>query len=130
VVPDGAAALLADWGRREFDRTAQPEIREDTDEFISDIEHRRLPEESRPQLIQEIREIGLREGGWTAYGAWDVLIAFVDPIPQTVLDELSEARVRFLLSLDRPDIGNHFNSFDFLALQRIDPGAYERLSAA
>jgi hypothetical protein len=70
---------LPDWGRHEFDRTTQPEIRADTDEFIDYIEHRRVPEESRPRLIQEIRELALREGGWTAYGAWDVLIAFWTP---------------------------------------------------
>jgi hypothetical protein len=128
ALPSNAATLLADWGRREFDRTAQPEIREDTDEFITDIEYRRLPEELRPQLIQEIREVGLREGGWTAYGAWDVLIAFLDPVPEEILDELSEARVRFLLSLDHPNIGNHFNSYDFIMLQRIDPDAYKRIS--
>jgi hypothetical protein len=128
ALPSNAATLLADWGRREFDRSAQPEIREDTDTFISDIEHRRVPEESRPQLIAEIRELGLREGGWTAYGAWDVLIAFLDPVPQETLDELSEARVRFLLGLDHPNIGNHFNSCDFITLQRLDPDAYERLS--
>lgn len=68
------------------------------------------------------------EGGWTVYGAWDVLIAFLDPVPEAVLDELSEARVRFLLSLDHPNIGFHFNGFDFITLKRIDPEAYERLS--
>jgi len=128
VLPSNAATLLADWGRREFDRTAQPEIREDTNEFIGSIEYRHVPEESRPQLIQEIREVGLREGGWTVYGAWDVLIAFLDPVPPEILDELSEARVRFLLSLDHPNIGYHLNSFDFIMLERIDPDAYERLS--
>jgi hypothetical protein len=127
-LPANAAQLLADWGHREFDRTAQPEIREDTDRFIGDLEHHRIPVESRPQLIQEIRQLGLREGGWTVYGAWDVLIAFLDPVPPEILDELSEARVRFLLSLDHPSIGNHFNSFDFIMLERIDPEAYRRLS--
>jgi hypothetical protein len=127
-LPSNAATLLADWGRREFDRTAQPEIREDTDEFITDLEYHRVPEELRPQLVQEIREVALREGGWTAYGAWDVLIAFLDPVPEEILDELSEARVRFLLSLSDPGIANHFNSFDLITLQRIDPGAYKRIS--
>jgi hypothetical protein len=129
-LPSNVAELLADWGRREFDRTAQPEIREDTDEFITAIEHRRLPEELRPRLREEIREVGMREGGWTVYGAWDVLIAFLDPVSEEILDELSEARVRFLLSLDDPNIANHFNSFDFIMLRRIDPDAYERLSPA
>lgn len=128
ALPSNAASLLADWGRREFDRTAQPEIREDTDEFITDLEHHRLPEELRPRLIQEIREVGLREGGWTVYGAWDVLIAFLDPVPEEILDELSEARVRFLLSLNNPRIGDHLNGFDSMTLQRIDPAAYERIS--
>lgn len=91
---------------------------------------RRPDEALRAQLIQEIRAVGLREGGWTVYGAWDVLIAFLDPVPQEVLDELSEARVRFLLSLDLANLGNHLNSFDFITLKRVDPDEYARLSPA
>jgi len=127
ALPANISELLADWGRREFDRFAQPTIREDTDAFISEIEYRQIPEKSRPALAEEIKELGLREGGWTAYGAWDVLIAFLD-VTEEELTELSEARVRFLLSLDHPNIGMHFNSFDFMTLQRIDPEAYERIS--
>jgi hypothetical protein len=127
ALPDNAAELLADWGRREFDRTAQPEIREDTDAFITNIEHHRMPEELRPWLAQEIREVALSEGGWTAYGAWDVLIAFLDP-PQETLDELSEARVRFLLSLGHPNLYMHLNTFDLMMLQRLDPDEYARMS--
>ncbi|HEV7563923.1 MAG TPA: hypothetical protein VGO24_10540 [Solirubrobacterales bacterium] len=127
-MPSNAASLLADWGHHEFDRTAQPEIREDTNEFIGDIEHHRLPDGLLPQLIAEIHELGLREGGWTVCGAWDVLIAFMDPVPEEVLDELSEARVRFLLDLNRPDIGMYLNSFDLITLRRIDPNAHARLS--
>lgn len=127
--PDNVAELLADWGRHEFDRRAQPGIRDDTDAFIGDLEYHRVPEELRPQLVQEIREVGMREDGWVVYGAWDVLIAFLEPVtPQEVLDELSEARVRFLLSLDHPDLGLHLNGFDSMTLRRIDPAAYERLS--
>jgi len=129
-LPSNVAALLADWGRREFDRRAQPEIRPDTDEFIGDLEYRRVPEELRPQLAREIRDIGLRERGWVVYGAWDVVIAFLDPAPQEILDELGEARVRFLLDLDHPNIAFHFNSYDFMTLKQIDPEAYERLSSA
>ena len=126
LLPDNAVELLADWGRREFDRRVQPDIREDTDAFISDIEYHRMPEELRPQLTQEIRELGMGEGGWTVYGAWDVLAAFLDP-PREVLDELSEARVRFLLSLDHPDLYMHLNGEDSMTLKRIDPDAYARI---
>ena len=130
VLADNGAALLADWGKREFDRTAQPEIREDTDRFITELEHHRVPKESVPQLIEEIREIGLREGGWTVYGAHDVLVGFLEPVPQGTVEELSEARVRFLLGLNHPDIGLHLNGYDLMTLRQMDPGAYERLLPA
>lgn len=124
-LPDNAAELLADWGRREFDRTAQPEIREDTSDFISTLE-RGLDDRQRAELTDAIREAGLGNGGWTVYGAWDVVIAFLDPAPQEVLDELSEARVRFLLSLDHPKLDWHLNGEDMITLERVDPDAYAR----
>lgn len=125
-LPDNAAELLADWGRREFDRTAQPEIREDTSEFIMIFE-RAVDQDRRAELTAALREVGLSSGGWTVYGAWDVVIAFLDPAPQKVLDELSEARVRFLMSLDHPNIAMHLNGFDSMTLERLDPEAYARL---
>lgn len=128
VLPDNIAELLTDWGRREFDRAAQPDIREDTSEFIGSIEYRRPPEELRLRLIEGIREVGVREGGWTVYGAWDVVVAFLDPVPQEILDELLEARVRFLLSLEHSNLYNHLNSEDLIMIQRLDPDEYARLS--
>ena len=49
------------------------------------------------------------------------------PHPKEVLDELSEARVRYLLSLDHPNLGWHLNGEDIITLQRRDPDAYARL---
>lgn len=125
-LPDNAAELLADWGRHTFDRTSQPEIREDTSEFIMIFE-RGLDQAQRSELTDAVREVGLASGGWAVCGAWEVIAAFLDPTPQEVLDELSKARVRFLLSLDRPNLGWHLNSEDMITLQRLDPDAYARL---
>jgi hypothetical protein len=127
VLPPNASELLADWGRREFDRVNLPSIREDTDEFIMTLE-RRPDEALRDKLIQEIRSVGLRDGEWTAYGAFEVLVAFLYSVPQEILDDVSETRVRFLLGLGRSDIGDRFNSFDFITLKRLDPQEYARLS--
>lgn len=125
-MPENAAELLADWGRREFDRIAQPEIREDTSEFIMVFE-RGHDQARRTELTEAVRVVGLSSGGWTVCGAWDVIMAFLDPTPQERLDELSEARVRFLLSLEHPKLGWHLNSDDMITLHRLDPNAYARL---
>lgn len=125
-LPKNAAELLADWGRHEFDRIAQPEIREDTSEFIMVFE-RGHDQARRGELTEAVRDVGLSSGGWAVCGAWDVIMAFLDPTPQEVLDELSEARVRFLLSLDHPKLGWHLNTDDMITLQRLDPDAYARL---
>jgi hypothetical protein len=53
-------------------------------------------------------------------------MAFLDPTPQDVLDELSEARVRFLLDLNHPKLGWHLNGYDMITLERLDPDAYAR----
>lgn len=125
-MPDNAAELLADWGRHTFDRTSQPEIREDTSEFIMIFE-RGLDQAQRSELTSAVREVGLASGGWAVCGAWEVIVAFLDPTPQEVLDELNEARVRYLLSLDHPNLGWHLNGEDMITLQRLDPDAYARL---
>jgi hypothetical protein len=125
-LPDNAAVLLADWGRHTFDRTSQPEIREDTSEFIMLFE-RGLDQAQRSELTSAVREAGLASGEWAVCGAWEVIVAFLDPTPQEVLDELSEARVRYLLSLDHPNLSWHLNGEDMITLQRLDPDAYARL---
>jgi hypothetical protein len=125
ALPANAAELLADWGRHEFDRRSHPQIRDDTSDLITIFEHH-LEDKVRVQFIREVREVGLREGGWTVCGAQDLLVAFLEPVPQEILDEMGEARVRFLLSLDRQDLGLHLNTLDMMTLMRIDPGQYSR----
>lgn len=91
------------------------------------IFERGLDQAQRSELTSAVREVGLASGGWAVCGAWEVIVAFLDPTPQEILDELSEARVRYLLSLDHPNLGWHLNGEDMITLQRLDPDAYARL---
>lgn len=126
ALPDYAAEMLADWAQTEFDRAAHPKIAPETDEFIMSLEMR--PSERRVQLINEIYELGMRVGGWTACGAWDVLFAnFLSPVPDEILDELSRVRVRFFLSLGHPNLHLYLNSVDSITMRDLDPEAYARI---
>lgn len=126
--PSNLAALLADYGRQQFNRASGASLDQATDAFLTSISYPK-PDAERLPLIEAVRTTGLREGGWAASGAWEVLFAnFLSPVPQDVLDQLSEARVKFFLTLERPDIYQFMNIEDSMTLKRIDPAAYERIS--
>jgi hypothetical protein len=110
AIPTDLAKLLDDYGRKKFNRSAGLNLEPATHELVASIMMPKPAEEWLP-LIEAIRETGVRRGGWTACGGWEVLFAnFLSPVPDSILDELSEVRVRFLLTLDRPNTGAFMNS--------------------
>jgi hypothetical protein len=89
---------------------------------LPDVQGRRL------DAIEEIKQIGLSEGGWVVYGAWEVLYAnFLNPVPAEVCEELIEPRVRFLQSLGHPRLKMFLNSLDMIAYQRLFPEEFAQM---
>jgi hypothetical protein len=128
LLPGNTADLLADFGRSEFDRSAHGEASSATNEFLVSLRTSADIRRQRAEAIDEIKRIGLNEGGWSVYGAWNVLDAnYLDPVPADVLDELLESRVRFLRTLDHPNLARHLNSSDMLAYQRAFPDEFARM---
>jgi len=82
--------------------------------------------------IQEIREAGLREGGWTVVGAWeavDMMHAQFGDLhpPEDVMRELLEARVRFLQTLNEPKFAMQMNNHDMGLFLHLFPDDYARM---
>ncbi len=127
------AALLAEWGRARFEgidvaARMSEEAQQYRDEILNMGHHHQdkaFPAR-RQAAISEIREAGLREGGWAVYGAWEAVdmmhaqFAFLEP-PEDVMQELLEARVKFLHELNPPDLAMHLNSYDSIAFRRLFP---------
>jgi hypothetical protein len=128
LFPQNLAALLADWGEREFDRRSHPGIADETDRFVTSLNTSRDVRERRPEAIAEIRDAGLGAGGWSVYGAWEILSAtFLSPVPDEVPAELIEPRVRFLHDLGHPKLSQHLNTYDMVAYERLFPEEYARM---
>jgi hypothetical protein len=99
VLPPNLAALLAEWGRA----FPPPGVPEGSTDAVDDFVHGLIslqPEQMR-EAVTGIRDVGLREGGWTAYGAWELLnMTCTRDVPPEFLRELSEPRVRLIHSLE------------------------------
>jgi hypothetical protein len=114
--------MLAEWGRA-FPPPGVPkgDTSEATERFMRSLIS--LGTEDMRRAVDEIREVGLKEGGWTAYGAWEILnMTYTRDVPQAYLDELSEPRVRLIHSLNVPGFPNALCIDDDLAWKRVFPG--------
>lgn len=128
LFPQNTAALLAEYGRQQFDRRTYPDVSPATDELILSLTTSSDIRERRPEAIETIKQIGLSADGWSVYGAWDVLYAnFLDPVPEEVLEELIEPRVRFLHTLNHPQLKMHLSTPDILEYQRLFPAAFAQM---
>ena len=117
VLPSNLASLLADWGRA-FPPPGVPKVAHNLDRFVYDV--MLLTADQMQEAVNEIREVGLREGGWTAYGAWELLnMTYTRDVPQEFLDELSEPRVRLIHSLDMPGYPDALCVDDTIAWERV-----------
>jgi hypothetical protein len=119
LLPPNLAAVLAEWGRA-FPPPGVPkdDTSEMTDKFIYSLIS--LEPEQMAKVVSEIREIGLREGGWTAYGAWELLnMTYTRDVPAEFLEELSEPRVRLIRSLDMPGYPEALCVSDAVAWNRV-----------
>jgi hypothetical protein len=119
LLPPNPAAVLAEWGRA-FPPPGVP--KGDTSDVTENFIHSLIPlgpEEMR-EVVNEIREIGLREGGWTAYGAWELLnMTYTRDVPREFLHELSEPRVRLIRSLNMPGYPDALCVDDSIAWKRV-----------
>jgi hypothetical protein len=131
------ARLLAEWGQVKYEgrewSSLSPEAAGFRDEVMSmGFEHDSHAETRRMARIQEIRAVGLREGGWAVYGAWEALdmmhaqFSDLHP-PEDVMQELVEARVRFLRTLNDPQLKMHLNTPDMLAFLDLFPDDHARM---
>lgn len=132
------ARILAEWGQSRFEGKSRegdmsPETEQFKDEIMSMGFHRDPSFPARRlAAIQEIREVGLREGGWTVYGAWEALDMMhaqyldLDP-PEDVMQELVEARVRFLQTLNDSKLATRLNTTDILAFLDLFPEDHARM---
>lgn len=119
LLPPNPAAVLAEWGRA-FPPPGVPQgdTSETTDRFVHSLVS--LEPEAMSKVVSEIREIGLREGGWTAYGAWELLnMTYTRDVPPEFLEELSEPRVRLIRSLDMPGYPETLCVADTVAWNRV-----------
>ncbi|HUA74365.1 MAG TPA: hypothetical protein VL988_06380 [Solirubrobacteraceae bacterium] len=130
--------MLAEWGQRRFEgRDRKGDMSPKTEEFKDEIMDMGFNRDSgfparRSAAIQEIREVGLREGGWTVYGAWEAIemmhAQFGDlHAPEDILQELMEARVRFLQTLDEPKMATRLNTHDISAFRDLFPEDHARM---
>ena len=120
-LPANPAAVLAEWGRA-FPPPGIPKgaLSDATHQFVNSLTS--LGDEQMREAIGEIREIGLREGGWTAYGAWELLnTTYTRDVPPEFLHELSEPRVRLIRSLDMPGYPGVLRVEDIVAWKRAFP---------
>jgi hypothetical protein len=132
------ARLLAEWGQARYNGdlsvgTISAEAEQFRDEIMSMGFHQDATFETRrTAAIQEIRDAALREGGWAAYGAWEAVdmmhVQFqgLDP-PEDVMQELVEARVRFLRTMNDPQLAKHLNTWDIFAFLKYFPEDHARL---
>lgn len=132
------ARMLAEWGQSRFDgesaeASMSPDAKQFKDEMMNMGFHRDSAFPDRLQAtVQEIRDVGLREGRWAVVGAWKAVDVIHAPFgdlhaPDDVMEELLEARVRFLQSLNEPELAQHMNSNDLGRLLRLFPDDYARL---
>jgi hypothetical protein len=130
--------ILAEWGQSKFEgRSREGNMSAETEQFKDEIMSMGFHQDSdfparRLAAIQEIREVGLREGGWTVYGAWeavDMMHAQFSDLhpPDDVMQELVEARVRFLRTLNDPTLAMHLNTPDILAFLDLFPEDHARM---
>lgn len=119
MLPPNLASLLAECGRA-FPPPGVPKTAtsDDVDRFTYDVMS--LNADQMREAVNEIREVGLREGGWTAYGAWELLnMTYTRDVPPEFLEELSEPRVRLIRSLDMPGYPAALCSDDAVAWERV-----------
>jgi hypothetical protein len=132
------ARILAEWGQSRFEgKSRDGGMSPETEQFKDEIMSMGFQRDSsfparRLAAIQEIREVGLREGGWTVYGAWEAVdlmhAQYLDlHPPDDVMQELVEARVRFLQTLDEPRLAMHLNTPDMLAFLDLFPEDHARM---
>jgi hypothetical protein len=132
------APMLAEWGQSRFEgRSREGNMTPETEQFMDEIMSMGFHRDStfparRLAAIQEIREVGLREGGWTVYGAWEALdmmhAQFRDlHPPEDIMQELMEARVRFLQTLNDPKLATRLNTPDMLAFLDLFPEDHARM---
>jgi hypothetical protein len=132
------ARLLAEWGKARYNGDlSRGTISDETEQFRDETMrmgfHRDAAFEARrAAAIQEIRQAALQEGGWTAYGAWEAVdmmhaqFGDLDP-PEDVMQELLLARVRFLRTLNDPQLVKHLNTPDILAFLDHFPDDHARM---
>jgi hypothetical protein len=118
-LPANLAEVLAEWGRAfPPPGVAKGDVSQSTDAFVHSLIF--LDAEQLREAVAGIRESGLREGGWTAYGAWELLnMTYVREVPREVLDELSEPRVRLIHSLGLPGFPGALCVDDAMAWKRV-----------
>lgn len=132
------ARMLAEWGQCKFEGGSwERNMSEGTIQFKNEIMNMGFNRDSaflaRLQMaIQEIREVGLLEGGWTVVGAWeavDMMHAQFGDLhpPEEVMQELLEARVRYLQRLNDPKLAMQMNINDLGAFRRLFPDDYARM---
>jgi hypothetical protein len=130
--------MLAEWGQCKFEGGSwegnmSTGTKQFKDEIMSMGFHRDTAFPTRLRTaIQEIRDAGLREGGWTVVGAWeavDMMHAQFGDLhpPDDIMQELLEARVRFLRTLNEPRLAMHMNTNDLSEFLRLFPDEYARM---
>ena len=119
IMPANLAALLAEWGQGfPPPGVAKVDLSESTDDFVNRLVF--LSPEQMREAVDEIRRVGLATGGWTAYGAWELLnMTYTRDVPSDYLTELSEPRVRLIRSLNMPGYPDALCTADAMAWKRV-----------
>jgi hypothetical protein len=133
------APLLAEWGKARYNGDlSRGTISDDAEQFRDQTMRMGFHQDAtfetrRTAAIQEIREAALREGGWTSYGAWEAVemmhahqFSGLEP-PEDVMEELLLARVRFLRTLNDPELVMHLNTPEILAFLDHFPDDHARM---
>lgn len=119
ILPADSGMHLAIYGEHDFGTGPVPGF--DTTDWI--VAMMKLEsEDSGEQAVSELREIALRAGGWTLYGAGSAINAFFPSQANSpIAREMRDSRLRFLHDANPPNLRAHLEIGEIARYRELYP---------